>query len=40
LLEVEPTGQRGRVATRSDQYIIEAERLTSSTSLKAGETEQ
>jgi len=29
-LEVEPSGQRGRVATRSDQNVIEAEQLITS----------
>jgi len=38
-LEVELTDQRGRMATRSGQNFLEAEKLTSSITRKPGETE-
>jgi len=34
MLEVEPSGHRGRIVTRSDQNIFEAEKLMSSVSKK------
>jgi len=39
MLEVEPTGQRGRVATRSGEKVLEAEKLMSSISRKRSEIE-
>jgi len=39
MLEVEPIGQRGRVATGSGQNVLETEKLTSSLSRKTSQIE-
>jgi len=37
MLEIEATGRRGRMATRSGQNVVEAEKITSSVSRRPTE---